>query len=235
MQVMIDVVWYAVQIALFEVLYLHTDTIAGFTHAQMIVFLGTVFITDAVNMLLFSHNFWHFTDYIRTGEMDFFLVKPVSTFFLAFFRYVNIAALLNLALGVTVLVYGVQRVGLQVDGWSVVVFALLCGCGLAVTVALQVMIAASAVFTVASEGIQYLFYTLHQFATRPDVIYKNYVRRFLLYILPLSLIASVPARALTGGLSVWLVLWSVLAAGGFLLLSFAVFRWSLRHYSGASA
>lgn len=235
MQFMIDMVWYGVQIGLFEVIYLHTPEVAGFTQKEMLVFLGTLFVTDAVNMMLFSHNFWHFPEYVRTGELDFFLTKPASTFFLTCFRYINIAAIANLCFGVGFLVYAMVQAGLLVSFSAIAWFLVLCFTGLLLNIGLQTAFASIAIWTVAGEGIQYLYHTVFNFASRPDSIYKGYMRRAMLYVFPLGLIASVPARALLGTLDIGLAVWSVFAGVAVLFGALQFFRWSLTKYSGASS
>lgn len=235
MQFMIDMVWYGVQVALFEVIYLSTDSVAGMGRGEMIVFLGSLFVIDAVNMMLFSHNFWMFPRLIVRGELDFYLIRPVSTFFMSFTRYTNIASWLNFAVGMSVLVYGLGEAGLTPTVGSVALFVLLAVCGSAVMLALQAMVAAVAIFLVQAEGVQMIFHTVYQFGTRPDAIYSRSVRRILLFIVPLALIASVPSRALLGTLTPELAVWSVAASALLFGLSMLFFNWSLRHYSGASA
>lgn len=235
MQFMVDMVWYSVQIGLFEVIYLHTPDIAGFSRAEMLVFLGTLFVTDAVNMMLFSHNFWHFPEYVRTGELDFFLTKPASTFFLTCFRYINIAAILNLCFGIGFLLYALHLAGFVPPLLNIALFLILCCTGLCVNVAIQTFFAALSIWTVSGEGIQYLYHNLFNFASRPDAVYKGYMRRALLYLFPLALIASIPARALMGTLDIGLAIWSICAGGIFLWSALAFFDWALSHYAGASS
>lgn len=235
MQFMVDMVWYGVQIGLFEVIYLHTPSVAGFSRAEMLVFLGTVFVTDAVNMMLFSHNFWHFPEYVRTGELDFFLTKPASTFFLTCFRYINIAAIANFGFGLGFLFYALHLTAFTPPLLNVVLFVILCFTGLCINVAVQTFFAALSIWTVSGEGIQYLYHNLFSFASRPDAVYKGYMRRALLYVFPLALVASIPARALMGTLDISLMLWSVCAGGLFLWSALVFFSWALSHYSGASS
>lgn len=235
MQFMVDMVWYGVQIGLFEVIYLHTPSVAGFSRAEMLVFLGTLFVTDAVNMLLFSHNFWHFPEYVRTGELDFFLTKPISAFFLTCFRYINIAAIGNFCFGLGFLLYALHLAAIPLSAANILLFVVLCFTGLCINVAIQTLTATLSIWTVSGEGIQYLYHTLFNFASRPDAVYKGYMRRALLYVFPLALVASVPARALVGTLDAALAVWSIAAGIGFLCGAVALFEWSLSKYSGASS
>ncbi len=45
-----DILWYSVQILLFEALYLHVDSLGGWGIVEMRVFLGVLFLVDALQM-----------------------------------------------------------------------------------------------------------------------------------------------------------------------------------------
>lgn len=235
MQFMIDIAWYGVQLALFEVIYLNTSNVAGFTRPEVIVFLGSLFVIDALNMIFFSQNFWMFPRLIAKGDLDFYLIKPVSVVFMSFTRFPNIASWLNLVVGVSVLVYGLMEAHITLTAGSLALFLLLAVCGNIIMLSLQILVASIAIFLVQADGIQMLFHTVYQFATRPDAIYSQMFRRVLLYIVPLALIASVPSQALLGRLSLEMAVWNIVAAGLLFTVAVKTFNWSLSHYSGASA
>lgn len=230
----IDVVWYAVQVGLFEIIYLHTPTVAGWGRAEMAVFLGTLFVVDALNMALFSTNFWRLPQYVLTGELDFFLLRPVSPFFLIFLRYPNVASFLNLAVALTVLGYGLSLAP-PPSVWAAVAYPLFVVHGLLCLLSFQALIGAIAIRIVAAEGIQQTFHILYQFGMKPDSIYTPLLRRVLLYVFPMGLVASVPAQVVLGKVSLELI------GAGLLLppLLLAASRWmflrTLRFYTGASA
>ncbi|MDW7997075.1 MAG: ABC-2 family transporter protein [Bacteroidota bacterium] len=231
---LIDVVWYAVQVGLFEVIYLHTPTIAGWSRAEMAVFLGTLFVVDALNMALFSTNFWRLPQYVLTGELDFFLLKPVSPFFLVFLRYPNVASFLNLAVALTVLGYGFSLLP-PASVEAAVAYPVFLVNGLLCMLSFQALIGALAIRILAAEGIQHTFHILYQFGMKPDSIYAPMLRRILLYVFPMGLVASVPAQVVLGRAS-----WEVVSAGLvvpplLLLVSRFLFLRALRYYTGASA
>lgn len=235
MQFMIDMVWYGVQVALFEVIYMSTGSVAGMNRGEMMTFLGAMFVIDALNMVFFSHNFWMFPGLIARGELDFYITKPVSTFFMSFTRFPNVASWLNLVVGASILVYGIVEAQLSPSIGDIALFMLLAACGNAIMLAMQSAVASIAIFLVQAEGIQMVFHTFYQFGTRPDAVYGQLFRRLLLYVFPLALIASVPARALLGTITPELAVWNIAAAGILFFLATRFFTWSLRYYAGASA
>ena len=235
MQFLIDIVWYGVQVGLFEVIYLNTDNVAGMNHGEMVVFLGTLFIVDAINEMLFTSNFTRFPRLIAAGELDFYLIKPVSTFFISSTRYIRMSSWLDLAIGVAVLFYGITEAGLAPGTGDVILYLLLIACGVVVMLSLQGCTMAIAVLLVQAEGIHHLFFTLYQIGTKPDAIYNRWMRRVLLSVFPLAFIASVPARVLLGTFTPSLALATAVVVPLLFFLSTRFFGWSLKHYSGASA
>jgi len=70
-----DIVWYAVNIGFFEVIYMNTDNIAGYTRYEVFFFMTTIFVIDALDMMLFSSSLWVMNDLIRKGDFDLLLTK----------------------------------------------------------------------------------------------------------------------------------------------------------------
>lgn len=235
MQFIVDMVWYGVQVALFEVIYLNTSSIAGMSYGEMAVFLGTLFITDAVNEMLFSSNFVRFPRLIAAGELDFYIIRPVSTFFISLTRYIRLSSWLNLAVGIGVLLYGIVKAGLVLSVGDIALFLLLAACGVVVMLSMQGIVMAIAVLMVQADGIQHVYYSVYQLGMKPDAIYSRWIRRILLSVFPLAFIASVPAQVLLGKLTPELLLCVVVVVPSMLAISTWVFRRALRQYSGASA
>lgn len=74
-----DILWYAMQIILFEALYLHVDSLGGWGIAEMRVFLGVLFLVDAFQMVLFAYNFDVFSEKIVHRDLDLLLLRPASS------------------------------------------------------------------------------------------------------------------------------------------------------------
>jgi ABC-2 type transport system permease protein len=234
LNLMIDIVWYTVQISLFEIIYLYTPSFAGLNHQAGILFLGTLFVIDCLNMLLAATNFWKFPGYINSGELDFYLLKPASVFFLTFFRYPNIASLVNLALSLSILVYGAVSYTSTIAVWQWLLWLILAINGSAVMIAFEVIVASFSVYMVNSSGLQNIFHTLYQFAMKPDSIYSQRLRRILLSIFPMALIASAPASALYAPPGILETCLLLLAGIIFCAIAGIFFQYSLRSYNGAS-
>jgi ABC-2 type transport system permease protein len=231
----IDIMWYAVQMSVFEVVYLYTPTLGGLRHEEIMIFLGVLFLTDSINMMFVSSNFWRFPSLIATGDLDFILLKPVSTVFFSLFRYFNVGSILNFITSLSVLLWGISHYTGMISGYNIVAFILLVLCSELLMISFQLCLCAIAVYLVNADGIQQLYYSLDILAAKPDTIYPQFLRSMLLTWFPMALLASVPAFALMGKVSAYTIVSSIIVTVLFSTVSILFFRRSLYSYSGASS
>ena len=94
----------------------------------------------------------------------------------------------------------------------------------------------SAVFwLVKSQELNTVIYYFMDTARYPREIYRGLGKFFFTFIVPSSLIATVPASVLTGRAEPGLIVLSLGVAAALLSLALAVWNWSLQHYSSASS
>ena len=63
------------------------------------VFVGSVFVADALIMTVFSNNLWWLPIYVNRGDVDYYLVRPVSSLFMLSLRDFAANSFLNLLMG----------------------------------------------------------------------------------------------------------------------------------------
>ena len=80
-QVIMDCLWYATHVGVFEVLYMHVSEIAGWDRDEFRVLLGYLFVSDAF-MMVWLGQIWRFGRDLKDGELDPFRVRPAATLFL---------------------------------------------------------------------------------------------------------------------------------------------------------
>lgn len=233
--IIVDVVWYATQVALFEVIFLHTNTIGGFTKPEMTIFLATFFLSDSINEFLFAKNFWSMSELVTKGDLDFYLMKPVSTTFMVLFRYVYISAIFNL-IGCSILfLWGVSMLTHYPSISDILNFLLLFILGNSILLSLQILLSGVIIRSVAGESIVNSFYLTFQIAGKPDTIFSYLIRKFFLYIFPMSLIASLPTQALLSQTGINEIIIATIVAMVYFVGASKFFMHSLKKYSGASA
>lgn len=233
-RILTDIFWYAAQIIGFEVLYRHTTTIGHWQLPQTRVFLGMLFVIDAIYMILLHDNLDRFSDKVRKGELDLILAKPVNSQFMVSLQRASTALLGNLLIALGWLAFSLWNLE-SFSPMRLLWLVILIPSGVLVLYAFRFMMASLAVVFARAENLQFLWYQIYKLGMRPDSIYVPWLKIILLTFVPVAVIASVPARALLDPPDVVLFVWSPLLAVLMLWLSSKVWSSCLKRYSSASS
>lgn len=220
-QVIMDCLWYASHVAVFEVLYTHVTDIAGWTRAEFRVLIGFLFVSDAF-MMIWLGQMWRFGRDLKDGKLDAFRVRPASALFLYGFQQFSLEGCTNMLFAFSYLLYGV-RIAVPDPGlWTALTFAgcvALCCYARFVTVTL---FAALEVAMVGSDVMRFMTELLLSASDRPLDVFGARLRAFLIYGVPVGALTYLPASIVLGRfawhealLSVaWLILFGVAVAFG---------------------
>lgn len=229
-----DIVWYAAQIFTFEVLFLHTNKLGDWSAPQMRVFLGILFVVDALYMVMFHENLEKMNTQIRKGELDLLLVKPVSSQFILSCQKVSTALIGNLLISISWLSWSLYALP-DFEPVRMLWLFLLIPTGLLTVYSIRLMFSATAFWITQGESVMYLWYQLYKLGLRPDSIYLPWLRYLVLSLVPVGFIASVPARSILEPMNPWLPLWVTIWS----LFLFQTTKWlwknGLKNYSSASS
>ena len=114
LQCMSSISWAVMNFGLFKIVYQHTSSIgrgSGWEENEFFIFLGTVWVVNSLVQTFFMANAEEFSELIRTGNLDFALLKPIDTQFLISFPRINWAQLPNGILGVGLIIYSLIQLG----------------------------------------------------------------------------------------------------------------------------
>jgi ABC-2 type transport system permease protein len=234
-RIFMDIVWNLVNLGFFWVLYQHTPLLGGWSFDQMLVFLGGVFVYDAINMAVFSSNMWWLPIAINQGDLDYHLVRPVAPLFMLSLREFAANSFVNLLVASGILLWCLSRYPEPLSASSIGTFLSLLLMGVALHYALQMIFLIPTFWMHASSGLREVFFSMEQYATRPHGIFHGWLARLLSTVLPFALVVSFPTRALFEGLSLNLLLHMLVVTVAVFLVMLAFWRLGLRAYSSASS
>lgn len=230
----VDLIWMAVELTLFTVIYSNVPTLAGWTREQVFFFLGIFFASDAIFTTLFQRNFWNFSDLVNKGELDILLTKPAHPLFLTLTRWISITASFNFILGMGIVIRYAHAAGFE-GGWRwlLLIFWLLVG--VLTAVLLRFAFSIWIFWTERSWAMARLYYQFFALATKPDSLYPQTIRYIILSALPFAFIGSIPARALLHGLRPFEYLLVAVVLTGFWIFDATMWRIGLKRYQSASS
>jgi ABC-2 type transport system permease protein len=233
-RILTDIFWYLAQIMTFEVLFMHTDRIGDWNHEQTRVFLGVLFVIDALFMVFLSENLDRLSEKVRKGDLDLLLTKPVESQFIVSLQKANTALFGNLVIALGWLIFSLMHLS-DFSWWRLLWLIIMIPCGISVIYAIRFMFSAVAVIFARSENVQFIWFQLYKLAMRPDSIYVGWFKFLLLTVLPVCMIASVPARVLIAPQDIWYPLWALILSPLLIYLSHLFWRFCLKYYSSASS
>lgn len=218
-----------------SVVFGHTETLGGWTQAELLALLGVYFLGMGVIGLVIQPSMQRFMEDVRQGTLDFTLTKPEDSQVLVSVRQVQIWKVVDLLLGATII--GIALVQLQrAVGWGQAAgFVIAMIAGAAIIYAFWLMLATLSFWFVKIENILVIFQSMYQAGRWPVGIYPMWLRSTLTFLVPVAFATTVPAEALAGRLTPGALLGAVALAAGMLFLSRRVWRFGVRHYAGASA
>jgi ABC-2 type transport system permease protein len=225
-----DIIWYLVQIILFESLYLNVGTLGAWGVSEMRVFLGILFLVDALQMIFFAHNFDVFSEKIARKDLDLILLRPVSSQQLMTSQRLQCGYIFNALFAFCWLMWSLSLLPGGFPFFRSFLIFIVVPAGLAVFYSTRLMINTVALLITRAEHFQELYFVLFRMGQRPDRLYNPSLRYLILLIVPVAMIASVPARALVDPQDSLALPLLVIIASICLMVSHLFWKWSLKRY-----
>lgn len=233
-RILTDVFWYAAQILTFETLFVHTPTIGAWNREQVRVFLGILFVVDAIYMILFHDNLDHISDKVRKGDLDMILAKPVNSRMMVSCQRLATALAGNLMIALSWLTWSISQ--LPDFEWARVLWlVILIPVAVITLYCVRFMFATLAIILTQADAVQYLWYNIYKLGMRPDSIYPPWLRYILLSFFPVAVVSSVPSRSLLDPPNYGLFIYVVLLAMAFMWVSNRFWNYALAKYTSASS
>ncbi len=231
--IIMDLFFFLSTVASVTFIYDHVSMIGPWQKDQLLFFLSFMLMIDNLHMMIFSQSFWEFSNHLKTGQLDYIILKPMSTIFSVFFRHFRASSLFNTPLFLGSLIYYGLKVDLAPTQWCLIPFLLILG--LSLLVVIEFILSTSMFWLTDGIGINFLRMQMQQLARWPSFIYQGVIRKVLMTALPILLIGSAPVNFLFDSSH-----WPLLAGMILCLVVFSIllnFVWSrgLKRYDSASS
>lgn len=89
MWIVVEMLWFALQLCFISVLYLHTDSIGTWTKWQVVLLIGASHFIQQIYQAFFLINCANLSELVRSGKLDFLLLLPANTRFIVSLRQID--------------------------------------------------------------------------------------------------------------------------------------------------
>ncbi|MBX7168887.1 MAG: ABC-2 family transporter protein [Pirellulales bacterium] len=240
-----SLVWMLMNLGFYLLVFRYTPSLGagtGWGKYEFFVFLSTTLFVSSIVQSLFMPNADEFGELIRSGGLDFALLKPIDTQFLVSLQKIDWSVLSNFGFAVVLLAYSLTRLDVVPGPLQWLLYPLYLACGVAILYSLMISLAALSVWMGRNQSLYDFWFYITTFSRYPMEIYEGPIGRPLRwafsFVIPILIVVNVPASLLAKPLSAqnWpLAGFAILAAAACLLASRRLFTRALDSYRSASS
>jgi ABC-2 type transport system permease protein len=234
---LVEVLWFCGQIVFFSIIFANVNRLGDWSKWEVVLLVGTHQIIGQLFQAFFFVNVANIPELVRTGKLDSLLVLPVDSQFAVSTKQFGLDSVINAIVGAVVVCVSLSKLGIVPTPLSIVLYLIALGFGVAVHYSIMLSLAAVSFWIIRAQGLVYGYFNFLNIARYPDVIFPALFRFIFGWIVPVVIVANIPARLLIKSLGHpgQLMFQLVVASTIVFLLSRFFWRFALRHYSSASS
>src|SRR5881409_1333514 len=210
---LVEVLWFLGQIVFFSIIFGSVNHIGDWSKWEVVLLVGTHQIIAQLFQAFFFVNVANIPELVRTGRLDSLLVLPVDSQFAVSTKQFALDSIVNAALGGVVVCVSLSQLGVMPNPLSILLYLSALGFGVAVHYSIMLALAAVSFWIVRAQGLVYGYFNFLNIARYPDVIFPKLFQIIFGWVIPVIIVANIPARLLIKSLGQpgWLMLHLIVA------------------------
>jgi ABC-2 type transport system permease protein len=235
--------WVSIQLAFYLLVFQFAPSIGpDWGKYQFMVFLATTILANSLVGAVFMPNLSEFSELIRTGNLDFALVKPIDTQFLISLSRIEWSTVSNFVFGLALLVFALANLDALPTAVQWLLYPIYLFCGVALLYSLMIALSSLSVWLGRNQNLYDFWFYITNFSRYPMEIYEGAIgtplRHIFTFLIPILVVVNVPARILAQPLEAqnWpLAAFAIVVTAASLAGSRWLFVWALKSYRSASS
>jgi ABC-2 type transport system permease protein len=232
----VDGSMFLIQILMFSAIYSQVGSIGGWDRQQMLLFIGTFSLINAVNMAVYFFGVISIPWKIKSGDLDLYITKPVNTLFHISFENMDIGSVPLIFASFGIIAYAVSGMDIQITFWRVLGYLFLVTMMLVLYYDMEVILRTIPFFVIQATSIERFEGEVITLCMKiPGTLFKGAFKALFYLVLPYGIMATVPTQFFTGTLTPMGFFYSVSIVVVFTAFILAFWRFGLKNYKSASS
>lgn len=231
--ILMDIFFFFSTLLSVDYIYEHVNQIGGWSRYQLLFFSSFMLCIDQVHMAIFSTNFWVLGDDIKTGQLDYTLLKPSHSLFNCFMRYFRPSSVITSFFGWSALIYFGIKLNLQWHQWCFIPILMILG--MLVLILIEFILTTFMFWITEGVGVNFIRLGLQRISRYPHFIYGQVARKVFLVAIPVLYIGSAPIEFIFDYKNYQLLLGMLISIIILSLVLKFFWRHALNHYESASS
>lgn len=227
---------FLMQILMFSAIYSQVGSIGGWNKHQMLFFIGTFSLLNALNMALYFFGVISIPRKIKSGELDLYITKPLNTLFHLSFESIDIGSVPLVLASIGIIIYAAAGMSTKVTALTIVGYIFLVLVMLVLYYDMEVIIRTFPFFVVQSGSIERLEEGFLSLCMRiPGILFKGAFKVLFYLVLPYGIMATIPTLFFSGVLSATGFIYAVAVAVVFTAFTMVFWRFGLKNYKSTGS
>lgn len=224
-----QIVTQAVEVIFIWITFQNTENLAGWNFKQVLLLYGTTLISIGILDLCFDSLYDIGPKYIRDGEFDKILLRPVHPLISIVGSSKSFTAIGYFALGLFITIKTLVELSIPITFFlvlKIIVFSII---GAAITGAILTIFSIASFWTYKSNEVIWTFYRIHTFAQYPIDIYNGFIKLLITVVLPFAFVAYYPTMNYLG-MDKYMIYLSPIIMVILWIIAIRVWNWALNKY-----
>lgn len=227
---------FVVQLIVFGAVYSNVDRIGTWGQGEMILFIGTFSLINAVNMVIYFFGVNDIPEKIRSGQMDLYLTKPISPLFRITFERINPGSIPLVIMSICIIAYGLSVSEISLSVGRVISYLTWVILMTILYYELEVIIRSVPFYLVSNAKMDQLEEAGIDLCMKlPGIAFYGIYKVIFYCILPYGIIATIPVQSIIGEMTFLNAIHGVVIFVIFTGITYLLWKNGIKHYNSASS
>ncbi len=232
----IDGSLFLIQLMAFGVVYSHVDAIGSWGRGEMIAYIGTFSLINALNMTIYFFGINSIPHKVRSGELDLYLTKPVSPLLRLTFENISPGSVPLIIMSVCIIGYGIYirhlplsfAAGISYIFWVLIMTVLY--------YEMAVIIRAVSLYIVSMARLEQMEEACIDLCMKlPGIAFYGGYKVIFYLILPYGIMATLPVQRIIGEMDFQMAVYGIGVVVIFSAITIVFWKRGLKRYNSASS
>ena len=188
----------AVSLIFIFIVFQNTENIVGWSFEQILLLYGVTRISIGISGYCFDELFDIGPRYIRSGEFDKILLRPVHPLISIIGASREFLSIADFFIGLGITMYMLYRLAIPITILLIIKIIFFSIVGALIIGAINTIFSISSFWTYRSNEVIWSFYRMYTFAEYPLDIYNGFIKILITVILPFAFVAYYPTMDYLG-------------------------------------
>jgi ABC-2 type transport system permease protein len=200
-KITVEVLWLVILLIFTRTLFSSSSRlVAGWSEPEYLFFVGCYFALEGLIETFFLVNCGEFTELVRTGNLDLYLLRPIDEQFLISCRNFDWSTAPNVVMGAAVMGWSLYtNPDWHWDPVRAAAFVVVFFCTLGIAYGFLLALTSSAVWLVRNQSLLEMWWLVTSLMRYPKEIYRGWavpIAQFFTYVVPILLVVNMPAQTM---------------------------------------